>query len=114
MQIKVEGDIPSVNHVWRKGKNGVMYSTKKGTDFKRKLGWIALSLKIKPVDGAVKFYLEWHCKKVGRGDLDNKLKSCQDGLNGIAYFDDSQIKEIHAIKVENSTFNGAIIEVTKI
>lgn len=33
------------------------------------------------------------------GDITNITKAIEDGLNGIAYFDDSQIAELHARKV---------------
>ena len=33
------------------------------------------------------------------GDLDNHLKAVLDALNGIAFFDDRQVTEIHAFKL---------------
>jgi Holliday junction resolvase RusA-like endonuclease len=38
---------------------------------------------------------DWH---TSRPDLDNIIKSIKDGLNGIAYLDDSQIVKIEATK----------------
>ena len=35
-----------------------------------------------------------------RSDLDNRLKTILDGLNGIAYGDDRQVREIHVKEVE--------------
>lgn len=113
MRLNIEGDIPSVNEIWRKAPNGKIYLTKKASDFKQYLAWTAISSKFKPLKGKVKFYMEVHRKKELKGDLDNKIKVCQDALNEIAYNDDKQIKEIHVVKVENSTFDGAIIEVTQ-
>lgn len=113
MKIKIEGAIPSVNHIYSRSKYGT-YMNKDGKNFKSKLGWLAKQQKATIIDGYVKLKLEWHCLKKGRGDLDNKLKVIQDGLNGIAYKDDKQIIAIEAYKIMNSTFDGAIIEVSQI
>ena len=114
MRIKIEGKIPSVNSIWKKSRKGGVYLSKEADEFKQAIGWIAVSQRIKPLSGSIKIYVEWHCKKGGRGDLDNRMKVIQDWLNWIAYKDDSQIKEIHALKIENSTFDGAIIEVKEL
>ncbi len=34
-----------------------------------------------------------------RGDLDNRIKTISDALNGEAYIDDRQIKELHVKEV---------------
>jgi Holliday junction resolvase RusA-like endonuclease len=41
-----------------------------------------------------------------RPDIDNLVKSCTDGLNGIAYIDDAQITELKAIKRYHSGDEG--------
>lgn len=40
---------------------------------------------------------QYFCTK--KPDIDNIIKSIQDGLNGVAYYDDSQIVDIEAVKV---------------
>lgn len=110
MIIKIEGLLPSVNHIYGRGEYGV-YMNKDGKDFKQKLSLLAKQQKAVLIDGYVKLKFEWHCLKKGRGDLDNKLKVIQDGLNGVAYNDDKQIIAIEAYKIMNSSFEGAIIEV---
>lgn len=102
--------IPSVNHIYSRGKNGT-YLNQNGKEFKSLLGWTARKNKVTKLKGNVKLYFEWHCMKKGQGDLDNKCKVIQDGLNGIAYDDDKQIIELHAKKVQFSTFDGVIIKV---
>jgi len=111
MIIKFEGNIPSVNHIYGRTKLGNVFMKKQGIDFKRYLGYLAKAQGAKLILGDVCLSFEWHCLKKGQGDLDNKFKVIQDGLNGIAYKDDKQIIELHARKIMNSTFNGVIVEV---
>lgn len=114
MVIKIEGHIPSVNHIYGRAKHGRVYMKKAGEDFKTLLGHLARAQRAKVIQGSVCLSFEWHCLKKGQGDLDNKCKVIQDGLNGIAYEDDKQIVELHARKIMNSTFNGVIIEVKEV
>lgn len=113
MIIKYEGNVPSVNHIYSRSKYGT-YLNKNGKDFKQRLGHIAKAQRAERIQGSVCLSFEWHCLKKGQGDLDNKCKVIQDGLNGIAYNDDKQIVELHARKIMNSTFNGVIIEVKEV
>ena len=50
-----------------------------------------------------------------RPDLDNLVKSVSDGLNGVAFRDDSQITELRAIKQYHSGDEGpqTIIRIEK-
>jgi Holliday junction resolvase RusA-like endonuclease len=38
-------------------------------------------------------------KLTGKGDIDNYVKAVLDSLNGVAYYDDSQIVKLFAAKV---------------
>lgn len=111
-EIVLKGRIPSVNHIYSRGKNGT-YLNSNGREFKSILGWTARKNKVLKLEGNVKLYFEWHSMKKGQGDLDNKCKVIQDGLNGIAYIDDKQIIELHAKKIQYSTFDGVIIKVSQ-
>lgn len=111
MVIKFDGHIPSVNHIYGRTKSGNVFMKKAGIDFKHLLGHLAKAQRAKLLLGDVCLSFEWHCLKKGQGDLDNKFKVIQDGLNGIAYKDDKQIVELHARKIKNSTFNGVVIEI---
>ena len=46
-------------------------------------------------------------------DLDNLIKSVTDGLNGIAYFDDSQIAELRARKIYSAN-PGVSVDISAI
>jgi crossover junction endodeoxyribonuclease RusA len=52
-----------------------------------------------PIDGPVVVRAQFFMGDRRRRDLDNCLKLVTDALNGIAYVDDSQIVEIHAVKL---------------
>lgn len=47
-------------------------------------------------------------------DIDNSLKGLLDALKGYLFFDDSQIKDIHARIIENSKSNGVEVRLFKI
>lgn len=69
---------------------------------KRTRDWEALirtsssaAMKEKPTEKACSVLLEIYGKF--RGDLDNIAKAFLDGMNGVVYKDDRQIKELHII-----------------
>lgn len=53
-----------------------------------------------PLNCPVRVDLEFWKSKRGRPDLDNLVKLVTDALNGLAYMDDSQIKQLQAVKIE--------------
>ena len=87
------------------------YTPQATVDYERLVGWQCRSVyKGKPLTTALKLTVrvfiklpkrtvkekgDWH---TSRPDLDNIIKSIKDGLNGIAYEDDSQIVKIEATK----------------
>lgn len=102
----------------RFGKNGNAYTPQKTRDYEELVRWYAKSAKIRPLAGdlrvSVCFYLpipkSWtKAKKQAaawgklrpsvKPDIDNLAKSCLDALNnGIGYYDDKQIVELHMAK----------------
>ena len=87
------------------------YTPQATVDYERLVGWQCRSVyKGKPLTQALKLTVrvffklpkrtvkekgDWHTQ---RPDLDNVIKSIKDGLNGIAYEDDSQIASLVATK----------------
>ena len=86
---------------------GKVYTPKKTADFENTVAWMAKAAmgSRKPLEGPVKIHITasfksnkktWH---VNRPDADNIEKGILDGLNGIAFLDDSQVccKTFHKI-----------------
>ena len=87
------------------------YTPQATVDYERLVGWQCRSVyKGKPLTQALKLTVrvffklpkrtvkekgDWHTQRL---DLDNVIKSIKDGLNGIAYEDDSQIASLVATK----------------
>ncbi len=65
-------------------------------DYKEFIGWLAKRHFSKRFMGPIKLCVEAYIDGGRPGDLDNIVKSIQDGLNGIAWKDDCQVVEIHA------------------
>ena len=116
----------------RAGRNGKRtFNTSRNTNAKSAIAWEAKAAmgNRKPIEGPVRmrlaFLFDWpksYTKTRRRacygnmvdskrfGDIDNLSKSILDGLNGIAFEDDSQVAELHASKF--FTESGACTRVT--
>jgi Holliday junction resolvase RusA-like endonuclease len=55
--------------------------------------------------------LTFHCRREGRGDVDNRTKTVLDALNKIVWDDDRQIDELHALIVHRATNPRTEIEI---
>jgi Holliday junction resolvase RusA-like endonuclease len=79
----------------RMGKNGNVYTPKKCREYEKTVGWVAKKIFKNPYDGPVSLQVRVYLARNG-GDLDNYVKSIQDGLNGIAWRDDRQVTRLKA------------------
>lgn len=89
----------------RLGKHGNVYTPRETREYERLVGWTAKASGMRPIEGPVRVRV-WVYGKKGRKDADNCLKSVLDGLNGVAYRDDSQVVDAHIAwtdGVENRT-----------
>ena len=96
----------------RMSRRGRAYTPKATHEFETKVssGWNKRKrFKDKPVSVSVelgKDYFVVHVQELDvhtpsplRGDIDNYVKSILDGLNGVAWDDDIQVRELKAIKL---------------
>lgn len=92
----------------RKGKNANFYTPSRTREYENLVAWGArIAHHGDPFEGPVKLVLAISsCKS--RADTSNILKSIEDGMNGIVYFDDKQIMEIHITRTRE---NGEGVEV---
>jgi len=79
----------------RKGKNGNIYTPKKSRHYEKTVGRAGRQVFKNPYDGPVSLQVKVYLSEPG-GDLDNYIKSIQDGLNGIAWRDDRQVTRLKA------------------
>lgn len=100
----------------RRGIRGTWYTPKPTLNYEREVGWQtriefkgrqpfagAVSVWIDIIEAIPKSWASHLVKKAldeqtfpGKCDLDNKIKSLLDGMNGIAYKDDKQVSKITA------------------
>ena len=84
----------------RVGRNGKFYTPRTTREYEETVAWFARSAyKEEPTKDPVRLDLTIRSSK-SRADTSNILKSIEDGMNGIVYVDDMQIKEIHISRIE--------------
>jgi len=93
----------------RVGRNGKFYTPKTTREYEETVAWFArAAYKEEPTKDPVRLDLTIRSSK-SKADTSNILKSIEDGMNGIVYIDDRQIKEIHISRIEG---DGEGVDVT--
>ena len=93
----------------RMGRNGKFYTPKTTREYEESVAWFAKSAyKEDPTTLPVRLDLTIRSSK-SKADTSNILKAIEDGMNGIIYVDDRQIKEIHISRIEG---DGEGVDVT--
>lgn len=109
--------------------NGHAYTPQRTKDYQSKVAWAWKQAKGPKIEGPVLMRIVWHHRipkrtakanraamlkseimPTTRPDLDNVCKSIMDGLNGVAYDDDSQIVSLTAIR-RYAEVSGVFVEV---
>lgn len=85
---------PSANRLWR-NMRGVMVKSEDARQYVLEVAMEARLNGLKPREGDVKIVLDFYRPRKA-GDLDNRIKIVLDGLQGVAFRDDSQVIEITA------------------
>jgi len=85
---------PQAKQRARKGRYGGFYTPKATRDYERLVGFSAQATGVKSQDGPVEVEIKLYLPDRRRRDLDNIAKSILDGLNSIAWRDDSQVVKL--------------------
>jgi len=87
-----------VNAVWRQYKGRTIVSAKHRAD----KASVVNRFRCEPLLGEVAVRMVWvRARKAG--DLDGRVKTTLDLLNGVAWLDDSQIVDLHVIRIDDDT-----------
>ena len=73
----------------------VTYTPRETREYEERVAWEAKAAGVTMFDGPVALTLWLYSKGRRRADIDNAAKSVMDGLNGVAYRDDSQVVVLH-------------------
>lgn len=91
--------VPKARHQVRLYRGGVItYTPAKTREFEKAVRVYALKHRVKRQEGDLAVIAIFHTS--GSGDIDNLLKSLLDGLNGVAWEDDRQVKAVVGMKLE--------------
>lgn len=90
--------VPKARHQVRLyGKKVISYTPAKTREFEGAVKAYAIKQKVKKQSGDLAVIAVFYTG--GAGDVDNLLKSLLDGLNGVAWEDDRQVKAVVGIKL---------------
>jgi crossover junction endodeoxyribonuclease RusA len=99
----------------RMALSGHVFTPKRTRDYERAVALCACGAGLRtPLDGAVSVTLRLFLANRRRCDIDNLTKSVLDGLNGIAYADDSQVQILHVSRNIDAANPRAEIEITTV
>lgn len=76
----------------RRGRNGATYVPKETQEYEARVGWCAKAAGVRPIVGPVRLTMSFYVPDNRARDGDNLQKSVMDGLKGIGYLDDKQVK----------------------
>ena len=104
---------PLANRYWRKWRNRMVVSDEArayrlSALVRAKTQGVRLIPKQTRVSVSLTFY-----RQARRGDLDGALKVLLDSLQGVAFENDSQIAELHALQLEDPTNPRVHVTVTE-
>ena len=82
----------------RLGRRNTTYTPQRTKNWEAEVGWICKQNNpgLVPLQGEVAVWMVFYRSTRHKCDLDNLVKGVNDGLNGIAFIDDTQVVEIHA------------------
>lgn len=76
----------------RRGKNGSTYVPKETQEYERRVAWSAKGAGVRPIVGPVRLEMVFYVPDLRPRDGDNLQKAVMDGLKGVGYADDKQVR----------------------
>jgi crossover junction endodeoxyribonuclease RusA len=95
----------------RVGRGGHVYTPQRTREYERAVAVLAHAHGARPVTGPIRVEIAVFFADSRRRDLDNAIKAIWDGLNGIAFADDSQVVELVATKGIDRMHPRAVVRV---
>lgn len=118
-KITIYGQAPSVNSLYRIGKDGNLYLTSRGRSYKQAVDYLFKQLEVAlpkdlrgiPLSATYKFYFRqlWDGHKPVRRDYDGPIKIVQDAISEALNFDDSWIFKGVTVKRHGSREKAVIL-----
>lgn len=102
---------PSVNRLYRVGRNGRPYKTDLHRDYMAAAHRATLAVAPWPRDVELDVVLRLF-RPQRRGDIDNPLKALFDALNGRVWEDDSQVVDLHVRRLDDKARPRVEVEVS--
>lgn len=102
---------PLLNDYWKNWHGRIVVSNK-GRRYRLGALVRAKSQGARALTGEVCVSLTFY-RKARRGDIDGGLKCLLDSLQGVAYVNDSQIRELHALQLEDRANPRVSVTVTE-
>lgn len=90
------------------------YTPSRTAQWEELVGWSYKEAGGRMMKGQVALYVTFRRKGQRRADIDNMIKSLVDGLNGVAYEDDQQVRRLVADVVYGCDEPGAAITIRRI
>ena len=94
--------------------DGHAYMPDRTRKYERSVRHFAKAAFPSPIEGPVRLTAVFYCHNRQRRDVDNLLKSIMDGINGIAFADDSQVVSQSALKLVDKNFPRAVVDVSPV
>jgi len=90
---------PSANTYWKLWR-GRMVVSEEARRYKTSVKLRALTEGVRPIEGPICLSIAVHRPRKA-GDLSNRIKILEDALQGVAYEDDDQVVELHAMRFDD-------------
>lgn len=105
---------PSVNHMWRRARNGRVYLSEEARTWREQARWyLRTAGVVQALDGPVAVTIIVFRPR-RRGDIDNIAKAILDALNEVAYLDDGQVVQLSMTRYDDARNPRVLVRVNRV